>query len=434
MPRSARDAKLETRSARAKLAARKAPYFVKVAKGLQLGYYRGGSAGTWVGRRYVGAAKYETHSIGVADDTIEADGAKVLTYFEAQEALRRWGERRRLFETGPRHRGHYKVSDAVRDYLDEIQAEKSPAAVKKIEYIFNASVLPELGNLTVDSLSFSRISQWRNNLATRPKRVRRKRAATEPATRPIADDDDARRKRRATANRVLSQLKAALNRAFRAGHIASDAAWRKVAPFKRVDEPVIRYLTTDEARRLVSACPLDFCRLVQAALLTGCRYSELTRSTCADFDQHAGTLAVRQSKGGKSRHVVLTEDACDLFASWTAGHPKKARIFLRDDGDPWGPSHQQRPIADASEAARISPPATFHVLRHTHASHLAMAGTPMGVIAVQLGHVDTRMVEKHYAHLAPSYVADTIRAKLPALGVIGKAAAIVSIESARKAR
>jgi hypothetical protein len=41
----------------------------------------------------------------------------------------------------------------------------------------------------------------------------------------------------------------------------------------------------------------------------------------------------------------------------------------------------------------------------------------MGVIAVQLGHVDTRMVEKHYAHLAPSYVADTIRAKLPALGV-----------------
>jgi hypothetical protein len=39
----------------------------------------------------------------------------------------------------------------------------------------------------------------------------------------------------------------------------------------------------------------------------------------------------------------------------------------------------------------------------------------MGVIAAQLGHSDTRMTEKHYAHLAPSYVADTIRAALPPL-------------------
>jgi hypothetical protein len=41
---------------------------------------------------------------------------------------------------------------------------------------------------------------------------------------------------------------------------------------------------------------------------------------------------------------------------------------------------------------------------------------PMGVIAAQLGHSDTRMTEKHYAHLAPCYVADTIRAALPDFG------------------
>jgi integrase len=44
------------------------------------------------------------------------------------------------------------------------------------------------------------------------------------------------------------------------------------------------------------------------------------------------------------------------------------------------------------------------------------AGVPMGVIAAQLGHSDTRMTEKHYAHLAPSYVADTIRAALSTMG------------------
>ena len=49
-----------------------------------------------------------------------------------------------------------------------------------------------------------------------------------------------------------------------------------------------------------------------------------------------------------------------------------------------------------------------------------MRGVPMGVIAVQLGHADTRMTEKHYAHLSPSYVADTVRAALPTMGFIGE--------------
>jgi hypothetical protein len=43
----------------------------------------------------------------------------------------------------------------------------------------------------------------------------------------------------------------------------------------------------------------------------------------------------------------------------------------------------------------------------------------MGVIAKQLGHADTRITERHYAHLAPSYVADTIRASFPKLGLNG---------------
>jgi integrase len=47
-----------------------------------------------------------------------------------------------------------------------------------------------------------------------------------------------------------------------------------------------------------------------------------------------------------------------------------------------------------------------------------MRGVPMGVIATQLGHSDTRMTERHYAHLSPNYVSETVRAALPALGVL----------------
>ena len=72
----------------------------------------------------------------------------------------------------------------------------------------------------------------------------------------------------------------------------------------------------------------------------------------------------------------------------------------------------------ASEIASIKPAISFHILRHSHASRLAMQGAPMGVIAHQLGHADTRMTEKHYAHLAPSYIADTVRAAFGKLGIV----------------
>ena len=72
-------------------------------------------------------------------------------------------------------------------------------------------------------------------------------------------------------------------------------------------------------------------------------------------------------------------------------------------------------MQEACSNARITPAVSFHILRHTHGSRLAMAGVPMGVIAKQLGHADTRMTERHYAHLAPNYVADTIRKNFPRL-------------------
>ena len=63
------------------------------------------------------------------------------------------------------------------------------------------------------------------------------------------------------------------------------------------------------------------------------------------------------------------------------------------------------------------PPASFHVMRHTWASLAVMAGGPLMVVARNLGHSDTRMVEKHYGHLAPSYVSDAIRAAAPKFGI-----------------
>lgn len=140
----------------------------------------------------------------------------------------------------------------------------------------------------------------------------------------------------------------------------------------------------------------------------------------ADFNPDAGVVTIRESKSGRPRHAILTSEGQRLFASLTAGKTSDELIFKRLDGNAWGKSHQLRPMLEACTRANIKPAVSFHILRHTHGSALAMRGVPFGVIAEQLGHADTRMTEKHYAHLAPSYVADTIRAHFPELGIAAK--------------
>ena len=135
-----------------------------------------------------------------------------------------------------------------------------------------------------------------------------------------------------------------------------------------------------------------------------------------DFIPDAGAVLVREAKSGKSRHIPLTDEGRANFDHWTAGKLRGERIFTRSDGGPWGKDHQTRRMADACKIAKIEPAVSLHDLRNTYGSLLAMRGVPLQVIAAVLGHADTRMTERHYAHLQDSYVAQTIRANLPNFG------------------
>jgi len=215
----------------------------------------------------------------------------------------------------------------------------------------------------------------------------------------------------------LSLLKAALNRSFHDGLVASDLAWRRVRPFKGVDAARTRFLIVAEAKRLINACDPGFRPLVRAALETGCRYGEVGRLEVADFSPEAGKIAVRRSKTDRPRHVVLTDEGVAFFRQVCAGRAGGEIMFRRPDGEPWRPSNQGRLMAAACERARISPPITFHGLRHTWASIAMMNGMPPLIIARNLGHTSTRMVEKHYGHLAPSFIDDAIRSGAPKFGL-----------------
>jgi integrase len=408
MARRIQDKNLDSKEARRKLEVRGKPHWRAVERGLHLGYRRlREGAGPWIVRRYLGKQKYDEQAIGIADDLSDADGVKVLDYWQAVDIAR---------GTDAKHaaRKPYTVADAVKAYLEYLVREKKsePHVRSRME----AHVLPVLGHIEVRDLTADTLREWLGNLATTRPRVRTPRGGL-PRHRDIDDNPETIRKRRASANQCLVPLKAALNRAFDDGLVTSPNEWRKVKSFRGVNAARVRYLSLAECRRLLNACDPDFRPLVRGALETGARYGELTRLRVEDFNPDVGTVAIHISKTDAPRHVVLTADGDAFFRQLCAG--RVGPIFVHDDGCKWGTSHQDRRMRVACQRAKIDPPISFHGLRHTWASLSVMAGMPLMVVANNLGHSDTKMVEKHYGHLAPSYVANEIRTKAPRFGRSG---------------
>lgn len=418
MARTVRNPKIDTRSARVRLPARREPYWTVLSQGCALGYRKGAKGGTWIARFRGDDGRQHYGPLGAADDARDPDGLSVFGFAQAQERARAWFDSKAREQAGdfaPLDRP-YTVADALADYRADY-LRRGGKAVDRLDWSAAAWIKPELGAIALARLTKARIVTWHQKVAETPARLRTKPGAQQKH-READNSAEAIRRRRSTANRVLTILKGALNHVHQEGKCASDDAWRTVRAFREADAARLRYLSDDEARRLTNACAPDFRALVTGALLTGCRYGELAAMTIDGFNPDAGTVRVRASKSGKPRHVVLTQEGCDFVAQRVAGKPGSARLFVRGNGKPWGKSEQQRPLSAACRAARIDPPVNFHGLRHTYASRLAMRGVPLAVIAAQLGHADTRMVEKHYGHLSPSYVADTVRAAFGSLGIV----------------
>ena len=401
MARRVRDRAIETRDARRKLKASGKPYWRAIGKALHVGYRKGKTAGVWVIRRYLGDQTYSLQTIAEADDVLDADGENILDFWQAQEAARNLRQRPKL--------GAYTVADAIRDYLDRLEGRASWHDTKKR---LDAFALPAFGDKKVSELEVDEIRKWHRAIAKTPARKRTKVGSEQAYRTTDLKEPETQRKRQASANRCLALLKAALNQAWRDQKVDSNDAWQRVELFRGVDIPRARYLSVTEAQRLINAAQGDFRVLVQAALQTGARYQELARLRVSDFNADSGTLHIRKTKTHKDRHIVLSDEGRSFFSQLAAGRAGTALLL----GHEWKASRQAPLIAEACKRGGIDPPLNFHALRHTWASLSVMGGMPLMVVARNLGHADTRMVERHYGHLAPSYVAESVRKHAPKFG------------------
>ena len=419
MARTVIDAKLMKREQRLRLTPRKEPYWMTVSEGEHLGYYRGSRVTKWLARyRQPGkGALYQRTTLGEADDSADADGKVILNFKQAQDAARKWFSV--LHRNKGRKTGAYTVGNALDDYLAGFQGKDLVNTRRRIEAI----IRPDLGNYEIVKLEAQTIVDWMAALASSPARLRTGKGADQNY-RETADTAEARRRRKASTNRVLTILKASLNVAYRRGKVLGDDAWRRVKPFAKANAPKLRYLRDDEARRLVNACDPAFRPMVQAALLTGARYSELNALEARDFDHQSQTLWLRETKAGVARAVYLESEGVNLMNHATVGKRPADLIFPRPDGKRWGASQQARPLAAACLAANLESTG-FHDLRRTYGARMALSGVPMAVIAEALGHADERITRRHYAHLSKSYVADTVRAAVGGLGIVDQKGANV---------
>jgi integrase len=411
MARSARLGKLETRSARLKRPVAKKPVYVKIGKGIGLGYRRNQTAGTWVARWSDGKGGNKIKAIGVADDFDEADGASIFDFWQAQDRARAFG---RLGHAGDV--GDIKLA-TIEKALDRYEANLRTrggdiANVARVRTHLTGS----LKTKTVALLGERELRVWRDNLA-----------------KDMAP---------ASVNRTTTALKAALNlEADHDARILSRRPWGiGLATIQDAEEARNVILSDVLVRSLVMAAQErgeEFGLLVEVAAVTGARVSQLTRLEAQDIqggrsDPRLTMPSSRKGRGQKKivrRPVPVTTDLAGRLLERAKGQPATAPLLVKPSGKPWKKSDHtrlfKRAVAKvvARESEKPSAPkqikldsyqpdeVTIYALRHSNIVRQLLAGVPIRVVAAN-HDTSVMMIERTYSRHISDHADAVVRGAL----------------------
>ena len=392
MARSTRSSTLETRGARLKLPIAKKPVFVKIGRGIGLGYRRNRTAGTWVARVANGNGGNWTKAIGNADDFDDAEGTAILDYWQAQEKARTLGR-------GERGAGSSKPL-IVKEALDVYEADLRTRGgdihnVARVRGHLSQAMLDRV----VALLTSRELRRWRDGLAK----------SLAPAT----------------VNRTTTALKAALN--LSAEHdqrIANRRSWETglvAIPDAHQSRNVI--LPDAVVRQIIAASyqqSAEFGLLVETDAMTGARPSQLARLEVQDLQANRSDPRLmipcsRKGRGRKSvthRPVPISAMLAKQLAVSASGRPAIAPLLTKPSGGPWRQSDHFRLFARAAKAAGQDPAeVTIYALRHSSIVRQLLAGVPVRVVAVN-HDTSVVMIERTYSRFIGDHSDALARAAL----------------------
>ena len=207
------EVKLDSRTARGKLAVSRKGYVKTLQTGVALLYYRGVARGSWSVRVFMGkgptgkGSPYRESAVGLADDHAESDGRSILMFNEAVEAA---FEKAQAIFAGAKRAGPYTVGQAVTDYLAWAEAHRK--SHDDIKARLERHVVPAFGDRKVSALTHDHIEEWHRGIAKLGAFTRPKNNATERKRQKVKDP----RARKVSANRELSYVGAGLKVSHRA--------------------------------------------------------------------------------------------------------------------------------------------------------------------------------------------------------------------------
>ena len=189
----------------------------------------------------------------------------------------------------------------------------------------------------------------------------------------------------------------------------------------------IRWITRDEADKLINACHKKAPYLpdmIRLALNTGMRKNEILQLEWnrVDFSQRLIHLDPHHQKNRRYGSVALNTTATTLLRQ----RFHTGRYVFEQDGKPI--ASIKRSFATACKNAGIEN-LTFHDLRHTFASWLVQAGVPLAQVAEAMRHSDIRMTMA-YSHLEP----DAARSAVDVLDTVAKTVTTGGQKAAKKGR
>ena len=184
-------------------------------------------------------------------------------------------------------------------------------------------------------------------------------------------------------------------------------------------------MTSDEVQALRDACRGDWTfTLIELALATGARRGELLALTWDDFDatkqivtisksveQTKSGLRIKCTKGEKARTCALPQSAlaalsfqrdqqAEIKKAFGGTYRDNNLVFAQPSGEHLMPDLVSQTVVRRLQKAGI-PNASFHTLRHTHASHLLSKGVPLPAVSARLGHADPNITARIYSHALP---------------------------------
>ncbi|EHJ48864.1 integrase family protein [Solidesulfovibrio carbinoliphilus subsp. oakridgensis] len=182
----------------------------------------------------------------------------------------------------------------------------------------------------------------------------------------------------------------------------------------KFDNKRVRFLTKSEANTLLVELSLKsqlWHDISLLALHTGLRAGEIFSLRPSHFDQPNSALYIFETKSNRNRSIPLNATARHILKANCAGSTDF--VFKEHDRQI---KNVNRIFSTAVQTCQFNTPTqdrrqrvVFHTLRHTFASWLVQAGTPLIVVSQLLGHKSLQMTSR-YAHLAPTQGATAVKA------------------------